>query len=490
MVYVFYRETSEPSLLSKATNDIREPGFEVKYLFLVTFRSTEHTFQMVLATDGKTTYAIVNYKELNYEAAGDVEVNEVGCQKRRVFIKEANSRNVLFNGNSTGVKGRHVFKLSREDCFIKILGLRAVQENIVLTKPLLNSYKQTLSSVFAANETAKVAFHLKEVISQNPSTVITFKESSQISPQDFTTSYGIYSPTKTKVAVKMSSLFVMEDTPQTPTFQYGNITINQLESGFRCENFTFDMKMKSTPVLKINAYTLNGALDNLVNIWLNNVSMHGFEICAKEMLDFSGIRDVNVRYIAITKDDENAEEISHLTITHQSNNNRIQCFDYPFKNYFLSTPDIFTSVESLDTSKDSPVVVWTRSISRTQAKTCIKVSHSKSSEYKIHILIKGDMSSCNDFHCPDHLECQFKADLKPFCGCIKSTTCEKNADDNKSFCGSDFKDYDSHCWLNKQHCERFGPQSKSNVTILHYGKCQGIYNYHSSKAHNVVVTFI
>ena len=472
-VKLFYRETSEPSLLTKATNDIREPGFKVNNLFLVTFQSNEQTFQMVLATDGKTTYAIVNYKELNYEAAGDVEVNEVGCQKRRVFVKELKSNHVLINGNSTGVKGRHVFKLSGDGCFNKILGLRTFQEDVVLTNPLLNNYKQTITSLFTAKEVAKVAFHLKEVISQSSSVAITFTESSQTTPQDFTTSYGVFSSTKDEdTVVKIVNLFVIEDTPKTSTFQYGNTTFHQLESGIRCEYFAFNMMMKSVPTLKINAHTVDGSLNNLVNVWLKNVSVKGFEICAKEMFDFSGARDVNVHFVAVSKDDENVEEASYLIINYQPNDKRaVQCFDYSFEKYFLSIPDVFTSVESID-GQDSPIIVWTKSISKTKMKTCSKAHpSSRSSNYKIHLLIKGDLTPCNDFQCPDHLECQFKEDLKPFCGCIKRS-CDEN-DDNKSFCGSDFKDHDSVCSLNKQHCEKFGPQSTPNTTVLHYGSCQG-----------------
>ena len=471
-VNVFYRETSDPALLTQANLDIREPDFKVKNLFLVTFRSLEQTFQMVLATDGETTYAVMNYEELNYNAAGDIEVNEVWCQKRRVLIPEANSRDILFNGNSTGIKGRHVFKLTRSECFTKILGLKTFQEDIVLTKHLLNDYQQVLPGVFTTNETAKIAFHLKEIIAENASVVTVFSKSLQTSPHDFSSRYGIFSPTN-MVNVKINNLFVIKETQRSGSFQYGNVTIHQLESGIRCEHFRFEMKMNSTPVLKINAHVEDGRLNNLVNVWLKNVSYQGFEVCAKEMLDFSGVRDLHVPFVAVTKNDGNIQEASHMIISHQPNN-QIQCFDHSFENTFSSPPNVFTSIESL--AGDLPVILWTRSVSKTKANICVIKTlsspltiTSKSSNFKIHLIIKGNLSSCNTFSCPNHLECHLKADLKAFCGCLKS--CRS---DNRSFCGSDFKDYDSVCLLNKQHCERYGSGSKSNITVLHYGKCQGM----------------
>ena len=87
-------------------------------------------------------------------------------------------------------------------------------------------------------------------------------------------------------------------------------------------------------------------------------------------------------------------------------------------------------------------------------------------------ITKGNTSTCSSFSCPSHLECQVTGTLMPFCGCIQNCA---RYNDSKEFCGSDFNNYESVCLMNKDHCQRFGNESKSNVTIHYYGKCQGMF---------------
>ena len=410
---VHYRETSKAELLIQATQDILEDDFKAKYLFIATFISGEQTFQMVLATDGETTYAVLNYEELNYEAAANVEVNELRCQKKRVFVKESDTLDFLFNGNSTGVKGRHVFKLTNPKCFKTILGLRTRREDITITQPLLSIHQHKLSNVIHLDEGGSVDFHLKETISEDTSIMNILIQSQHTTPQDFTSNYGVFTSTD-KMDVKIQNLLVMKGTPQTGSLQYGNVTFRQLQSGVTCKEFFFKTQMNSTPAVKINANIENGNLVKLVNVWLKNVSPRGMRVCAKEMLDYSGVRDVLISFIAVTEKDENVKESSHLLVT-PALSKPFECFNLAFDRSYIFPPSVFTSIETIVGSVDecvvgnTAVISWIQKVTATKVRVCVKPVSSTSpinpSKYKIHFIVEGDLSSCDSYKCPSHLEC-------------------------------------------------------------------------------------
>ncbi|XP_023931054.1 protein mesh [Lingula anatina] len=78
---VFYRQTTDRSILNRATSDIRaafvsQSKFTASWAFVCTYddvtyfggnyRSSTNTFQVVLVTDGRHSFAIFNYKEVTW----------------------------------------------------------------------------------------------------------------------------------------------------------------------------------------------------------------------------------------------------------------------------------------------------------------------------------------------------------------------------------------------------------------------------------------
>uniref|UniRef100_A0A7M5WI73 Uncharacterized protein n=1 Tax=Clytia hemisphaerica TaxID=252671 RepID=A0A7M5WI73_9CNID len=260
------------------------------------------------------------------------------------------------------------------------------------------------------------------------------------------------------------NMYILEGTPTTNIFQYGNLTIGNVISGTKCATHQFEKPFSSKPVVKITAGVFHSQRlpsQELVNAWLKSVSVTNFTVCTKEMIDFSGSRDVIINFVAASQTSDLLKEIHHIKIPKGDIQPNTTCIEKQLSNIFIDPPYVFTSVES----PSEPAISWTKGISQSKVEICIAMSHATDTE--IHLIVDGNISPCTNVSCPDHLECQVnKTNAKAFCGCIQ------RCDVHQEFCGSDRQTYDSFCRMNQLHCWRNGAESKSNVTIQHYGKCQ------------------
>lgn len=73
-----------------------------------------HTFQVILASDGTDTYAILNYKVLGTDGA-TVGVAERYCGWTR-FLEQTKSSRSLTASSNVGVNGKYVYLLTSRKC--------------------------------------------------------------------------------------------------------------------------------------------------------------------------------------------------------------------------------------------------------------------------------------------------------------------------------------------------------------------------------------
>lgn len=113
---LFMRETSDPDVLARATEDIKKSKldvlFEANYAYIATTvgiicSGYKTTYQLILATDGNETYAIKNY--VNVGSSGYVGHVEPDC-KQDTFA--SSSGLTLMTTSNTGVPGQHVTRLT------------------------------------------------------------------------------------------------------------------------------------------------------------------------------------------------------------------------------------------------------------------------------------------------------------------------------------------------------------------------------------------
>ena len=470
-VTVFYRETKETSMLRQLNKDIRNSNastsFKASSAFLTTFLSKGRRFQVALVADGEETFGVFNYEELDEDADLDIGFNEVLC-RRKIWFSKGSSGTRLIKNTNTGVRGRFVYLLSTPGCFEKIFGIRALREPISQRnfKALRNITNHL--QLLGRREVASVVLYVKELVSDQrvASSINIISKDLSVSGGKFTSNNGIFYGREAKnVRMRVNNLFVFNGTPTSRSFQYGQVGFISLNSRVKCVNVGFNQTMVSTPVIKLTAVSMTRHYYSFFNVWLKGVTSRGFTTCAKAMVDFIGPHNVRINYLVFTQASDQVQESHRIRMNSPQDKYGIQCILKRFKQKYLEIPYVFTSVEDVD-GANLPVIGWTKMVTNTSAEVCIKAM--SMSSYAVHLLVKGQVDPCNNFTCPNHLECKLSSSLTPFCDCIE--TCSDG--DENLFCGSDYQDYESVCKMNKMFCQRYGNYSKTVVNIKHYGKCQ------------------
>ena len=466
---IYFREESGSLLRDQLDKDIQSSGqenFTTKHALVTTFIYVNRRFQVALATDNLVTYAVFNYEQLDgYRADAPVALNEPGCTQNKVLLSSINAN--LLNGSNTEIRGRYVFNLTKIDCYRQASGIKVVQFSTTRYGGLFHTIGYNVK-VLDLNENGKMAGHITEYVverSSKEARTVTLLSANQISNNGLLyTVFGIFDAYKNFKRVTMKNLFVFEDTRKSATFNYGkaNLTVGY---GIKCTNVLFEEHMSAKPSIKLTAQLANSNMENYVNVWLVNASTRGFSVCAKEIIEFSGNnrRLIVVHYVAVVQSFMGVTEVEHINHT-TSEYEDVHCVKKSFTKNYIVTPSVFQSIEKLDDMM-YPVTSWIQNISRADVQVCYQTTRGT---HNIHVLVAGRLNPCTESTCPDHLQCYFtNGGRTPYCGCIN------NCNNDRELCGSDFKTYKSVCHLNQQHCYRYGPASKTNVTISHYGKCVG-----------------
>ena len=467
---VQYRQTNNNTILKRVSSDVAtvypSNNFQPYRVLLVTYICPDNTFQMALATNGKESFAVMNYERLTRDPM-QAGMNENECGSFREFFPSFRGSSVAMALNVTGVPGRHVYNLTTKGCFQPVFGVRNARDSSVYTRDTFNYKSANLLALRSRSEEIS-SLHFNELVSGRETPVSLVLQSL---PNQVGTSIAIYygifqgsSSSTSLLNLYTSNLFILEGTSKSTTFQYGNISIPLLSSSTICKRQVFDQAMESSPSIKISARVSSYLFKNFVFVWLKNVTNNGFTVCSREIISYSGDRNVSINYIAATNGDSNIQEVNNLIYPASSQTQR--CVIKKFKDIFMKVPDLYISVEAFGDG-DAPMISWVKSVTQTQAEICLKSTRNE--QHKIHMVISGEISACTNYNCPDHLECQLTTDLKPYCGCISSCA----GKEERKFCGSDFMNYRSMCELHQRHCQKHGNSSKTNITIKHYGECQG-----------------
>ena len=126
---IYYRQTSNRTIMINILRDIYAAGLDKLFkptrrptsAIIVTYSNVaayspshlKHTFQVVLASNGKLTYAVLNYEQLDKSGA-IAQYSEGGCVNSRRFVSRSLSRTLVSTGNVR--VGRHAFLLTSNNC--------------------------------------------------------------------------------------------------------------------------------------------------------------------------------------------------------------------------------------------------------------------------------------------------------------------------------------------------------------------------------------
>lgn len=122
---VYYRETEDVRTLSKITQEIQSYLLDSSYLatsaIIVTYMnlstvkhdSLKHTFQIIIAYDGKTSIAIANYVRL--DSKGTFAGYSINSCKTISFVS-AEFSNELVKTSNVALRGKYIYKLTTTFC--------------------------------------------------------------------------------------------------------------------------------------------------------------------------------------------------------------------------------------------------------------------------------------------------------------------------------------------------------------------------------------
>ena len=122
---IYYRETSNRTIMINISRDIHTAGLDKSFIptsaIIVTYSNVaayspshlKHTFQIVLASNGRLTYAVLNYKQLD-KSSGRVRYSERGCVNTTTFVPKSLSQTLVSTGNVR--VGRHAYLLTSNNC--------------------------------------------------------------------------------------------------------------------------------------------------------------------------------------------------------------------------------------------------------------------------------------------------------------------------------------------------------------------------------------
>lgn len=120
---VFYRETFETGILAAVSNDVvllTKSDFIANHAVIITFLNVPakitpiftHTFQVIFASDGRSTYLIINYIRLDSKG-GYAGFGEKFCEVKEIEIPDEKT---LSGETNVNTRGKYVYLLTRESC--------------------------------------------------------------------------------------------------------------------------------------------------------------------------------------------------------------------------------------------------------------------------------------------------------------------------------------------------------------------------------------
>lgn len=203
---------------------------------------------------------------------------------------------------------------------------------------------------------------------------------------------------------------------------------------------------------------------------MKNVSHYGFIACAKEIVSFSGSRNITINYLAMTSAPDVVSEIDAVNVDYSNNNNNSftanssRCQHVKFSHKYVKPPYLFVSAEKKYDIPGGQSIFWVSKITTTDFIVCSDVLYNDA--IKINFVVKGSVKNC-----PPYLQYYVNANNTGDCGCIKMCSTQNGYLLNSSrICGSNGVSYDSKCEMYKHHCEQHGTKVLP-PKVAHSGGC-------------------
>ena len=447
--------------------------------FIITFYNVpqwpssyiDNTFQFIYATDGRNSYGIFNYKKLE-STYGVARFTEGTCNERELPYSGFSSSTRLVSTSNGPVRGRYVYKLSKEACRIYD------DTGIIFSNVSMYHYS---SSVFSTSylswrprRPVKFSMLMEQRINYESNFGVSF-----ITGGIYTFYSSPISYTLRRAIVKTYSsreYFQIMGIPSNFTeknIEFGSFQVPAFYQSSYCQYNNFKTNFIYPPAIKV-AYNSTVYPYKYLMLWLMNVTKSGFHVCMKEMYPFSGTKQITVKYIAVGNDTIEFPEVGkmHLTeISHMRQENDRSCYTLSYKFSYTPKPYIFVTAE-VDEKGCPGVRSWVKEIHNRRAVICASATsdtlQERNTDITLHYLINGRKDPCSNVTCPIGQECVLNSNFEPNCAC--ASYCIDTYD---PVCGHDSITYNNTCQFFRAICLQNGTSGKR--TYLHLGECKSKY---------------
>ena len=476
---IYYRDSTSDSDLALANQALSEYGvysFTARMVFIITYYDvpqygntfTKNTFQFIYATDYRNSYGIFNYQKLE-STYGVARFTEGSCNGRELPFSGSFRSTLLANIANGPVPGRHVYKLSSEACRIY------EDSGIIFTNVSLYHSSNSISFSFYLSWQHRRPMMFDMLIEQH----LNYQSNVGFSfitggVNNYFTSTTYYTLEATVIKRYSSTEFYqVMGIPRNFTeknIEFGSFSVPAFYQASFCMYKSFKTNFIHAPAMKIG-YNSTTFPRKYIMLWLMNVTIAGFNVCAKEIYPFHELKQITVKYIAVGNNSIEFPEVGkkRLTeITHMRQENDRFCYTLKFKFSYTPKPYVFVTAE-VDEKGCPGVRSWVKEIHNRRAVICASATtdtlQERNTNITLHYLINGRKDPCSNVTCSVGQECVLDSLFKPNCTCASYCI-----DTYEPVCGHDSITYNNTCQFFRSLCLQ--NRTSANLTYLHIGECK------------------
>ena len=276
------------------------------------YRNTDNTFQFVYATDFRNSYGIFNYQELD-STRGVARFTEGTCNERELPYSGSFYSRRLVNSTNGPVRGRFVYKLSKEECR---------EPGIFFSNISVYHYSSSgFSSPYLTwrlPRPIKFSMLIEQRINYRNNLGVSFITGGNYTYYSNRISYRLWRAIVTRYSSR--EYFQIMGIPSNfieQNIEFGNFSIPTFYQASYCKYSSFKTNFMYPPTIKI-AFNANFSPYKFLMLWLMNVTNSGFHVCAKEINAFSGEKQITVKYIAVGNDTIEFPEAGKINLIEMS----------------------------------------------------------------------------------------------------------------------------------------------------------------------------
>ncbi|XP_031571637.1 uncharacterized protein LOC116305805 [Actinia tenebrosa] len=275
----------------------------------------------------------------------------------------------------------------------------------------------------------------------------------------------------------------------------GRAAVGLFTSDTKCTRVNFPSSFGTRPkILSTVTHSVTRRPQDAMVVWLEEVSLHYFRICLREVKMFDGKHEnIEVDWVAFEDNGNSFTESNQTTFSNPgvplTSDNFAHCKELNFSASFYLPPVILvTAAHEYDSNnpysikaENNAINSWVEEITNKTFRVCVKDLPGLSSAHDpidVNYAVIGDLDPCIGKSCDYFAVCKAFGPTDARCVCVD--TCPSY---NEPVCSSNGTTYENECVFQREMCNR-----RENFTNYHPGSCNGFPSqkgrHHLKKPHS------